>query len=145
MTPRHNRGGGGHPPPPITSVTDLRGVQQEGLPQGMCYMPRSLPQPRVCMRTHVGQHLLRKECVKGQEEISLATACGFCGDRVTCSTQVVMRSKQTHALVTLMICDCPSQLSCAGTSLRKYLQAARARIILCAVPYAQSTTLCRCA
>jgi hypothetical protein len=65
--------------------------------------------PRVCMRTHVGQHLLRKECVKGQEEISLATACGFCGDRVTCSTQVVMRNKRTHALVTLMISDCPSQ------------------------------------
>ena len=65
--------------------------------------------PRVCMRTHVGQHLLRKECVQGQEEISLATACGFCGDRVTCSTQVVMRNKRTHALVTLMISDCPSQ------------------------------------
>ena len=63
----------------------------------------------VCMRTHVGRHLLRKECVKGQEEISLATACGFCGDRVTCSTQVVMRNKRTHALVTLMICDCPNQ------------------------------------
>ena len=65
--------------------------------------------PRVCMCTHVGQHLLRKECVKGQEEISLTTACGFCGDRVTCSTQVVMRKKRTHALVTLMIFDCPSQ------------------------------------
>ena len=65
--------------------------------------------PRVCMRTHVGQHLLRKECVKGPEEISLATACGFCGDRVTCSTQVVMRNKRTHALVTLMISDYPNQ------------------------------------
>ena len=40
---------------------------------------------------------------------NLATACGFCGDRVTCSTQVVMRNKRTHALVTLMISDCPSQ------------------------------------
>ena len=67
--------------------------------------------PRVCMRTHVGQHLLQKECVRGQEELSLATACGFCGDRVTCSTQVVMRNKRTHALVTLMISDCPSQLA----------------------------------
>ena len=65
--------------------------------------------PHICMRTHVGQHLLRKECVKGQEDISLATACGFCGDRVTCSTQVVMRNKRTHAFVTLMISDCPSQ------------------------------------
>ena len=55
--------------------------------------------PHVCMRTHVGQHLLRKECVKGPEEISLATACGFCGDRVTCSNQVLMHNKRTHALV----------------------------------------------
>ena len=67
------------------------------------------PVPRVCMRTQVGQHLLRKECVKGQEEISLATTCGVCGDRVTCSTQVVRRNKRTHALVTLMISDYPSQ------------------------------------
>ena len=58
---------------------------------------------------HVGQHLLQKECVKAQEEISFATACGFCGDRVTCSTQVLMRNKRTHALVTLMLFDCPSQ------------------------------------
>ena len=65
--------------------------------------------PRMCMRTHVGQHLLQREGVEGQEEICLATACGFCGDRVTCSTQVVMRNKRTHALVTLMISDCPSQ------------------------------------
>ena len=65
--------------------------------------------PRVCIRTHVGQHLPRKECVKSQQEISLATACGFCGDRITCSTQVVMRNKRTHALVTVMISDCPSQ------------------------------------
>ena len=65
--------------------------------------------PHVCMRTHVGQHLLRKECVKGQEEISLATACGFCGNCVTCSNQHLMRNKRTHALVTLMLCDCPSQ------------------------------------
>ena len=47
--------------------------------------------------------------VNGQEEVSLATACGFCGDRVTCSTQVLMRNKRTHALVTLMLSDCPSQ------------------------------------
>ena len=65
--------------------------------------------PCVCMRTYVGKHLLRKECVKSREEISLATACRFCGDCVTCSTQVVMRNKRTHALVTLMISNCPSQ------------------------------------
>ena len=78
--------------------------------------------PHVCMRTHVGQHLLRKECVKGQDEISLATACGFCGDRVTCSTQAVMRNKRTHALVTLMISDCPSQPPklCWNTLAKKY-------------------------
>ena len=65
--------------------------------------------PRVCMRTHVGQHLLRKECVTRREEISLATTCGFCGDRVTCSTQVLMCNKRMHALVTLMLSDYPSQ------------------------------------
>ena len=65
--------------------------------------------PQMCMRTHVGKHLLRKECVKGREEVSLATACGFCGDRGTCLTQVLMCNKRTHALVTLMLFDCPSQ------------------------------------
>ena len=65
--------------------------------------------PHVYMCTHVGQHLLRKQCVKGHEEISLATACGFCGDHVTCSTQTLMCNKRTHALVTLVLSDCLSQ------------------------------------
>ena len=33
----------------------------------------------------------------------------LCGDRVTCSTQVLMCNKRTHALVTLILSYCPSQ------------------------------------
>ena len=39
----------------------------------------------------------------------MATACVFCGDCVKSSTHVLMRNKRTHALVTVMLSDCPSQ------------------------------------
>ena len=64
---------------------------------------------RMRMRTHVGQHFLRKGCVNRHEEASLATACGFCGNRVTGGTHIVMHNKGTHALITLMLFDCLSQ------------------------------------
>ena len=47
---------------PRSSVQDLRGNNATRVHADAC---RSTP---------------FQECVKGQEEISLATACGFCGD-----------------------------------------------------------------
>ena len=93
--------------------------------------------PRVCMRTHVGQHFLRKECVKGQEEISWPPLAGFVATvslalpRSRCVTSARMPWSPSCSLIVPV-----SQLSCPGTLLQKNLEAARARTILYGVPYA---------
>ena len=56
---------------------------------------------RVVLRTHVAQHLLRGECVPGEEELCPGNACGFCGGRKGCSVSITKRGTKPEIVTSL--------------------------------------------
>ena len=77
--------------PPISRGPDVpfEVVLNEQLTK--CSMQRS----DLC--TRVATHLLLVDCVAGKEDLSPATACGFCGQRCSCEVQVTRPRRSVRA------------------------------------------------